>query len=115
VHHRFRLLHCGLRYRDAERLHFLWRRESWINVTQRLEGANHEARTDEKHQRECNLDYDKHAARPVAFAAVAERSPAGSKRRSELRTGVLEHGNHPEQGARDERHNRGEEKNGPAN
>ncbi len=81
---------CGsftadVRDRDAQRLNVLRPREAGVDVPKGLERANHQSRADEQDQREGDLNDDKHAARAMAVATLADRSAAGAKRRPELR------------------------------
>ena len=49
-------------------------RKSRLHAAQVLKRAKHQARADQQHERECHLRHDQRVARPVAFAAIAERS-----------------------------------------
>ncbi len=70
---------------------------------QRIERPDHQPRADEQDERERHLHDDERATGAVSLLAVARRAAAHAKRRAELRTGVLEDRNRPEEQCRDER------------
>src|SRR5581483_1149006 len=65
--------HCR-RKMNVERFDFGWRRESWLNVYQGLEGTDHEARAHEQNKSQTYLDDYKRATRPKSLPAGADRT-----------------------------------------
>ena len=104
AHHLFRLLHLRFGNRDAQHLEFFGIRESRLDVSQGLKGANHQAGTDKQHQRQRHLHDHQRIARAMPFAAGAEGTSARSQRSGQMWSRVFQDGDRSEQQAREHGH-----------
>ena len=86
--------------------------EAGIDVSERAEGADHEARADEENESEGDLNDDKDAADAVLFAASAVGAAAFADASAEADSGVLENGDRAEEHARENGDSEGEEQDG---
>ena len=90
-----------------------WRRESGLNVCQRLEGADHEARAHEQNKSQTYLDNDQRVASTMPLPAGADRPPCFAQPGPCTATGVPESRHCAEQEARYNRDAQGEEQDEP--
>src|SRR4029453_12196214 len=74
------LLGDGFRDGGAYDVDLFRLRESWLHGAQLLKRANHQASTDQQHERERDLHDDERVARPMAFAGLAEGAADGPQR-----------------------------------
>ena len=82
--------HDGLRNRDPEHLDLVGLREARIDVAQRLERADHQARGDQEHERERDLRDDERIARAMTFPAQPVRPPRCRSTSSRREPRILE-------------------------
>ena len=80
------------RNRDPHRLHGVGIGEPRVDMAQRLERPDHQARADQEHQCERDLGNDESTTRAPALPALAERTAAGTKCRAQSQTGMPERG-----------------------
>ena len=73
-----------LRNGDAEGLQVPRVRKAWLNLAQRLKGADHQKRADQQHQRHRNLRHHQHIARAQTDTAGARRSTSAGENRTTL-------------------------------
>ena len=95
--------------RHAQREDLLGAHESRVDLAHRLEGADHESRADEQHDRERDLGDDQPVARAVPLASGAREAPAFFERRGEVRRRELHHREQPEEQSSQERDREREE------
>ena len=77
---------------DAQGLDFVRGGEAGIDMTKRLEGAQHQTGADQQDQREGHLNDHEKAARPALRLVLAERPSAVRERVRKLRTRVFQSG-----------------------
>ncbi len=84
---------------DAEGLHLRGLSEAGIDVRERAEGADHQARADQQNQSKSDLHDDENAARAVLFAASAVGAAAFANAGAEAHACVFENGDAAEEHA----------------
>ena len=87
---------CGVGDGDTQRLQRAGLAEPRLDPAHRLEGADHQARADEEHQRQRHLDDGQGVAGDVAVAACTRVAAARAQRFSQADAAALEHRNRPE-------------------
>ncbi len=91
--------HFGFGDAEAESLDGRSDVEACVDVSERGEGADHEAGADEQHKGERDLNDDKDVAGAVALAALAQGTAAFAKAGADAHAGVTQGRDRPEEDA----------------